>query len=184
MNPIRALFFTFGLTVLFSSCSNDNAPLRGGAGGSGGEGGGDVEILSSVVYVSPVTGIQTIVSRRDNMPTMELSGLQAKGHVQLFSDATCTTAISEKIPTFKPTQSFGHHAPSGRQGTFGLRQILGQGRQCLQVFHGLFFLHLQTGADHAHFTQSERRQGARLCHHRPCWSGQVLGQGKFRPVGK
>ena len=105
--------FCFGLVLGLFSCSDNNGPTLGRTGGSGGggggggsDGGGDNEIrFFQAAHVSPVTGIQTIVSRRGNMPTMEVSGLQAKGHVQLFSDATCTKAVSEKIPTFKPTQS-------------------------------------------------------------------------------
>ena len=115
---MNLLIAGLGLVVFFSACSKDSGGVQGGSGTSG-DGDSTSTQLSNQpqnVFVSPVSGIKTLVSRFKSTPTVVLSGLQARGEVQLFSDATCSVALSQKIPVRGPQQGlvttplpFGEH---------------------------------------------------------------------------
>ena len=104
------LVFALGLMLLLSACSKDSGGAQGGSGMSG-DGDAKSTQLSNRsqtqnVFVPPVSGIKALVSRFHSIPTVVLSGLQARGMVQLFSDAACNTSLSQKIPVVGPRQSF------------------------------------------------------------------------------
>ncbi len=60
-------------------------------------------VYANYTYLSPPTKISII--SKGNIPTVGVSGLYAGGKVQLFSDAACSTSLSQKVLVATKTQN-------------------------------------------------------------------------------